>query len=251
MSKTTKQEEKKYELTHSQLKNIVREGIKRYKLAEANDQFEQECRAEADELIQSFEPEATKIEVGDEWFSVQLSNKDEAHPFKVWMDISIRDNDVYVDWNQYIFHLNNSDDVVRKMFQEDTSMFEACDSEAVWALENGGYIYQDDNANWHRTEKKDTPAAEGSETTPEVKTEEVAAAPSEPSNPGIMTGGGAPKNEDPAEKEFIRTKCREFAKQNIWPHFIAYNMETGEAIPCSNYATAATYKAKGMKIAAL
>lgn len=48
-----------------------------------------------------------------------------------WLDIFEDGEDIYVDWNQYIFFLNNSDDKKRKKFQENCDNFIMCSDIAI------------------------------------------------------------------------------------------------------------------------
>jgi hypothetical protein len=71
-----------------------------------------------------------------------------ANGLKVWLDISIVDNDVVVEWNQYIFHTNDPDDLKVRDFQDDPDNYDMASSMAINALEVEGYIKQDNNGNW-------------------------------------------------------------------------------------------------------
>ena len=48
-----------------------------------------------------------------------------------WMDVWEENGEILVDWNQYIFFLNNSIDIKRKKFQENSYNFDVCSSIAV------------------------------------------------------------------------------------------------------------------------
>jgi len=43
---------------------------------------------------------------------------------KLWFDTWRSDNEVTGDWNKYIFHLNNPDDVIERDFQNNSDNFE-------------------------------------------------------------------------------------------------------------------------------
>jgi hypothetical protein len=73
---------------------------------------------------------------------------DEKSGFKAWMDVCVDNNDVSVDWNQYIFYLNNEKDVFQKEMQDDCYIYDLCNSEAVDFLQQINKISQDENANW-------------------------------------------------------------------------------------------------------
>lgn len=51
--------------------------------------------------------------------------------FNVWMDISEQDGELLADWNKYIFHLDNEEDVKIKAFQEDIENFDEASSLAI------------------------------------------------------------------------------------------------------------------------
>lgn len=80
---------------------------------------------------------------------------DAAQGFRVWLDVSIDDGDVCVDWNKYIFNLNDNDDVWRREFQDYTNSYgdavtlDVCGSIAIDRLEALGYIAQDSAGLWH------------------------------------------------------------------------------------------------------
>ena len=87
----------------------------------------------------------------DSGFSVRIQSGD----IKVWVDVGIIDHDVRADWNMYIFHLNNPDDVAIKEFQEDSENFCEATSLAVWHLQKEGHIYQDDKGAWYYEHKQE------------------------------------------------------------------------------------------------
>lgn len=43
--------------------------------------------------------------------------------FNVWVDVWKDEDELMVDWNKYIFHLDNEDDVKIRTFQEDCNNF--------------------------------------------------------------------------------------------------------------------------------
>jgi hypothetical protein len=51
--------------------------------------------------------------------------------FNVWMDVCKDGDELTADWNQYIFHLDNEDDVKIKTFQEDCNNFIEASEEAI------------------------------------------------------------------------------------------------------------------------
>lgn len=48
-----------------------------------------------------------------------------------WIDIFEDEKDIYSDWNQYIFFLDDSDDIKRKKFQENCDNFIMCSEIAI------------------------------------------------------------------------------------------------------------------------
>ena len=95
----------------------------------------------------NFAPKAVKIDESTEGF-ISVLVVDEKSKFQAWMDVCIDNKDISVDWNQYIFHLDNEKAVFQKEMQDDCYIFEMCNSEAVNFLENINKISQDENANW-------------------------------------------------------------------------------------------------------
>ncbi len=71
-----------------------------------------------------------KHEESDEWYGVLIQDG----TMLVWMDVS-KDFE-RIDWNKYIFHLDNDNDIKIKKYQEDIDNFENCSSLAVEYLEN-------------------------------------------------------------------------------------------------------------------
>ena len=92
---------------------------------------------------------AIKHEVHNEgtdnkYFSVLIQDK----KIKVWVDVSVDDKDVSIDWNKYIFHLDNEEDVKVKQYQEDCDNCDTCFSLASEYLEEQELIYQSNIGNW-------------------------------------------------------------------------------------------------------
>ena len=56
--------------------------------------------------------------------------------FNVWLDVFEEDGELYADWNKYIFHLDNSNDVEIKEFQDCNDNFDICTSLAISYYEN-------------------------------------------------------------------------------------------------------------------
>ncbi len=69
---------------------------------------------------------------------------------EAWLDVWIEEEDVQCDWNQYIFHTNNSKDMVLKKWQENN--FDMASSLAIYALETAGIIRQAENGKWYNVD---------------------------------------------------------------------------------------------------
>ena len=75
----------------------------------------------------------------------------------LWLDVSIdtQYKDVVVDWNKYIFHLNDPQDVKIRDIQDDVNNFDDFSSVAIQYLEYKGLIYQDSEGKWFETPAKE------------------------------------------------------------------------------------------------
>ena len=51
--------------------------------------------------------------------------------FNVWVDVWHEDDELFSDWNKYIFYLDDEDDVKQKEFQEDSNNFMEATEEAI------------------------------------------------------------------------------------------------------------------------
>ena len=84
------------------------------------------------------------------YFSVLIKDKD----IEVWVDVSVEDKDLSIDWNKYIFHLTDEEDVKIKQYQEaytdEVGCYnaDACFSLATSYLEEQKLIYQSNKGNW-------------------------------------------------------------------------------------------------------
>ena len=72
---------------------------------------------------------------------------------EVWVDKKYED--LGGDWNQFIFHLDNPEDVIRNEFQMNPENFEEVFDAAVEYLIAEDLIYQDDYGNWYYTNDVD------------------------------------------------------------------------------------------------
>lgn len=65
---------------------------------------------------------------------------------EVWVDEKYQD--VEANWNQYIFHVSDEDDMHRKTVQENTDEFDMAMSEAICHLVMEGELLQDNDGYW-------------------------------------------------------------------------------------------------------
>lgn len=76
---------------------------------------------------------------------------DEASGMKFWIEISVHNNDVIADWNQYIFMDNNEDDIIRKEIQDSIDVATLAFDCAVNYLLKKRCLYQSENGNWYES----------------------------------------------------------------------------------------------------
>ena len=88
-------------------------------------------------------------------YSVQVRNDEDRR--KYWLDVWIdeRYHEVEVDWNQYIFHLDDPEDVIRRDTQEDADNFDEAAAEVICLLETESQIYCDENSYWYEVPGKE------------------------------------------------------------------------------------------------
>lgn len=97
--------------------------------------------------------EVVKIDdVDDGYVSVLVSDKNSN--FEAWMDVSVNNNDIDIDWNGYIFNTYMDSDKFQKACQENDLIFELASSAAVKALEEKGILVQNDDSTWSWADKK-------------------------------------------------------------------------------------------------
>ena len=99
-------------------------------------------------IISEFDPKAVEYNADEGGWSVKIQDQKSGMEFwvDVWIDTNY--NDVSTEWNQYIFDITNSNDIIREAVQGDNSVFDLATSEAVNYLEEQNIIKQDDKANW-------------------------------------------------------------------------------------------------------
>lgn len=81
-------------------------------------------------------------------FKVQVQNPEDDRFY--WVDIWIDEKyqDIDADWSQYMFFMEDPEDIIRKNTQDNSDNFDDATSVAICLLEEAGVIYQDDEANW-------------------------------------------------------------------------------------------------------
>ena len=91
-----------------------------------------------------------KVEVHKEQFSILI--EDLYNDIEGWLDVWVDKayKDVSIEWNQYIFFLDNENDVEKRKWQDDLGVFDYASSLAVSILEDKGLIYQNDKGKWFR-----------------------------------------------------------------------------------------------------
>jgi hypothetical protein len=91
-----------------------------------------------------------KVEANKEQFSVLI--EDLHNDIEGWLDVWVDKvyKDVSIEWNQYIFFLDNENDVEKRKWQDDLGVFDYAGSLAVSVLQDKGLIYQNDKGKWFR-----------------------------------------------------------------------------------------------------
>lgn len=114
-----------------------------------------EIQAKIDALIKCHNPKVVEIECNGGTWSVFVEDKREK--FSAWVNVWIDTeyNDVSAEWNNDIFYTNYEDDVYQMLHQKDSYVYEMFTSEAIYALEDKGYIYQNDDGEWFAKEDEE------------------------------------------------------------------------------------------------
>lgn len=101
-----------------------------------------------DRLTTTGTPHASHCENNDGFYSVFV--EDEKTGFCAWIDcwIDEKNRDFITAWNAYIFALNNSQDVARMLYQQNTDNFEKFTDCATAYLFHYGIIMQDVEGFW-------------------------------------------------------------------------------------------------------
>lgn len=90
----------------------------------------------------------------DGYYTVTLERSQDKRRY--CMDVAVESSkDISADWNQYIFHKNNQDDMEREQVQDDIDEYLDASNEAVNYLENQHVIFQDTKGDWYVARKRD------------------------------------------------------------------------------------------------
>lgn len=74
----------------------------------------------------------------DDTYSVFISDTENGVNF--WMDVYNENGEIIADWNKYIFHLDNENDVKIKKYQECPFNFDMASSIAIEYIEKNNLI---------------------------------------------------------------------------------------------------------------
>ncbi len=72
---------------------------------------------------------------------------------QVWFDFWVTDGELNGDWNQYMFHLNDSNDLEAQEFQSNAENFTTCFELGEQYLIEQGVLTQDKHDNFHLSEE--------------------------------------------------------------------------------------------------
>lgn len=149
----TPEEDKNKPASTEVIQDIQQAARKMWNEFDKLDKPRAEIQDKIDELIKCHNPKATKINADKDGWSVLVEDKREK--FSAWINVWIDTeyNDIMVEWNQYIFYTNYEDDVYQKLHQEDHYVWDMFGSEAINALVDKGYIYQNDDGEWFAKEE--------------------------------------------------------------------------------------------------
>lgn len=104
-------------------------------------------------MVEKFKPEAVEYN-GDTKTGYSVLVQDKNSDFEAWVDVWVNTstNDIEKEWNQYIFHTNNSKDIFQKEMQDNDTIYDMATSEAVNFLEEKG-ILKNEDAGWSYGDK--------------------------------------------------------------------------------------------------
>ena len=107
-----------------------------WKEFEGYDAERKALQEQIDRLTNPVMPIVVQVLERDSGFGVLI--EDRAIGFEAWLDVwdGPCDEDWNLEWNQYIFYLDDVNDIFQKCCQENPNMFEWCESLAVDAVNN-------------------------------------------------------------------------------------------------------------------
>ena len=108
---------------------------------------------EAQKIIDNFEPVRLEMDGGDGTYASVLVG-DKNSDFTAWIDVTIKNDDVECDWNQFITNLRDTNEVIDKKVRDDNKVFELATSEAIQTLQDKNIITQDEKGFWHWATKQ-------------------------------------------------------------------------------------------------
>lgn len=109
-----------------------------------------EIYSKAEDIASHFDPEAISFD-DDDTESILIKDKYSGMEFWFHSWINEKCHDIDCEWNQYIFYLTDSDDVLRKLLQENNWVFDLVSSEALAYQQKMGVVHQWDNGYWYKT----------------------------------------------------------------------------------------------------
>ena len=123
--------EKEDKLEESYTRHTVIEKFKRAKAKKVNEALEddgldEETRESLNKVIENFEPVVLDAKFDEEGAYILVGDKNSSYKF--WMEVD--EDGERIDWNQYIFNLENSLDLEKRYLQDNADLFDKVSSEA-------------------------------------------------------------------------------------------------------------------------
>lgn len=91
-------------------------------------EFEKNIKKESKKILENLEFECKKIVKDKDGQGISVLLKDKNSDFECWFNCWAYMEEIYTDWNKYIFNINNSKDLLQKYIQEDENAFVKADS---------------------------------------------------------------------------------------------------------------------------
>ena len=148
MTIITPEEDKDKPASTEAIRDIQQASGKMWAKFDELDKPRVEIQAKIDALIKCHNPKVIEIMGDEDGWSVLVEDKREK--FSAWVNVWIDTeyNDVMTEWNNDIFYTDYEDDVWQMLHQNDATVYEMFTSEAIYALADKGYIYQNDDGEW-------------------------------------------------------------------------------------------------------